>query len=150
MLWTQGITIMDSKKDILFLKWCHISLGFEKDCYCGAENAKVCKTMVKSKFGDDVTQSFLESNLGPDLVFHSLWIKWHIFAYLQTFFLQSIINCISKSWSENSCRSYTISFFRVRKISSNCILSFPIRVLKLGYIKAGFNWRLNWLQKESL
>lgn len=50
--------IMDGSKDVLFLKRCHIPLGSDKDCECGAENTKVCKSIVKPKFGENVTDPF--------------------------------------------------------------------------------------------
>lgn len=50
--------IMDGRKDVLFLQCCHIPLGSDKDCNCGAENTKVGKSMLKSKFGETVTDPF--------------------------------------------------------------------------------------------
>lgn len=50
--------IMGGRKDVLFLKWCHIPLVSDNDCNCGAENTKVYKSMVKPKFGENITDPF--------------------------------------------------------------------------------------------
>lgn len=43
--------ITESRKDVLFLKGCHIPLGSDMDCNGRAEKTKLVKSMLKSKAG---------------------------------------------------------------------------------------------------